>query len=85
MTDDVLPDGVNCSSQQNIIPPSTPTPETTTGNPYYVIPVLSAAIGSVLVLVTIVVLLLIAVRLRKSSAHAVRDEQLLSSPTEDLD
>ena len=81
MTDDVLPGGVNCSSQQS----STPTPETTTTtNTYYVIPVASAVTGSVILVVIIVVLVLIARRMCKSPAYAAHDEQLLPSATEDL-
>ena len=84
MTDDILPDGVNCNSSQQS---STPSPETTTAttNTYYVIPVASAAVTcSVLLVVIIVVLVLVAKRMCKSPAYAAHDEQLLPSATEDL-
>ena len=80
MTDDTLPDEVNCSSQPTIAPP-----ETTITTNTFVIPVVSAVTGSVLLVVIIVVLVLVAKRMCKysSSPNGEDREQLLPSLTED--
>ena len=80
MTDDTLPDEVNCSSQ-----PSTAPPEITTTTNAFVIPVASAVTGSVLLVVIIVVLVLVAKRMCKYSLSPNGEdrEQLLPSLTED--
>ena len=80
VTDDTLPDSINCSSQPTIAP----SPETTTTNTY-VIPAASAVSGTVLLVVTIVVLVLVAKRMCKYSSFPKGEdrEQLLSNLTED--